>query len=164
MTKVYFTSDPHYGHEGSLEWARDYRVGKDVDEMNEWLIDQWNSVVTKRDLVHVLGDVTFQEKYIKLIDRLQGRKQLILGNHDTLHLTVYLKYFEKVWSYKKYKGFWLSHMPIHEYDMVNCRVRGNIHGHLHQNEINDPRYHNVCVEHWDGKPVSFEELIGCQKL
>ena len=159
MCNVFFISDLHLGHEGALKWARDYREGETIDEMNEWLITQWNSVVGNRDLVWVLGDVSFKLEDLPLLDRMNGRKKLTLGNHDTFPLSEYEKYFEWVGAYKKYKGFWLSHMPLHSYDMDHCRVRGNIHGHLHQNFLDDYRYYNVCIEHCDGVPINFQSIL-----
>lgn len=68
----------------------------------------------------------------------------------------------------KYKGFWLSHAPIHSDHLSGSH---NIHGHLHSNSvyeivdingfatpIKDQRYINVSVEQLDGKPISFEDI------
>lgn len=160
MSKVFFSSDWHLGHVGSLTWARDYRYGDNVREMNQWIIDSINSVVTKRDTLYVLGDVCMDHKDLHYIHQINClRKHLILGNHDKFHIGEYLKYFDSVRAYMKYKGFWVSHMPIHEYDMVNCRVKGNIHGHLHQNRIADRRYHNVCIEQHHAVPVTFDDIL-----
>lgn len=159
MSKVYFISDLHLGHAGALDWARDYRMGDNVQEMNQWMIDSINSVVTKRDTLFILGDVCFVQQDMRYLDQLNaGYKRLVLGNHDTFSLNLYQKYFDKIYSYVKYKGFWISHMPLHEYDMVNCRVKGNIHGHLHQSKIDDPRYFNVSVEQCHSVPFDFDYI------
>lgn len=159
MSKVYFISDLHLGHSGSLDWARDYRQGDTVEEMNQWMIDSINSVVGKRDTLWILGDICFRMEDMHYLNQIQaGYKRLVLGNHDTFQLPVYTKYFDKVYSYVKYKGFWISHMPIHEYDMVNCRVKGNIHGHLHQSKIDDTRYFNVSVEQCHSVPFDFDYI------
>lgn len=159
MSRVLFIGDLHLSHEGALKWASKYREGNNVDEMNLWLIDQWNSVVKDRDLVWVLGDVAWGSDALQLIHAMNGRKKLCLGNHDTMPLKCYERVFEEVVAYRKYKGFWLSHMPVHSYDMDNCRVKGSIHGHLHQNIIEDPRYHNVSVEQCNGVPILFEDIL-----
>lgn len=157
---VFFISDLHLGHEGALRWARDYRQGNNVQEMNYWLIDQCNSVLTKRDTLYILGDLCFDNRDLKLVEQINCfKKHLILGNHDKFHLREYLKYFDTVRAYTRYKGYWVSHMPLHEYDMVNCRVKGNIHGHLHQNNIEDSRYFNVSIEQSNGVPRTLEQLL-----
>ena len=158
MSRVFFISDLHLGHHGCLNWARDYREGNNCDEMNQWLIDSWNSVVGKRDIVWVLGDVAFSLDALALMDKMYGRKKLCLGNHDTFPLSEYEKYFEWVGAYKKYKGYWLSHMPLDPFDIDNCRVRGNIHGHLHQNQTGKPYHWNACVEHCHGVPTDFKYI------
>jgi len=161
VSNVYFISDLHLGHEGALKWARDFREGNNAREMNEWLVHQWNSVVkSKKDVVWVLGDVAMSLGDMHdCLFKMNGRKKLCLGSHDEYPLFHYLYHFEEVCAYRKYKGFWLSHMPIHEFDMVKTRVRGSIHGHLHQNKIDDTRYHNVCVEHCAGKPIPFKSIL-----
>ena len=159
MSRVFMISDLHLGHSGILKWARNYREGANVDEMNQWLMDQWNSVVKKRDIVWVLGDVAWNEESLQLMYGMNGQLRLILGNHDTLPPESYSRVFDKVVAYQSYKGFWLSHMPIHEHDMLNTRVKGNIHGHLHQGKIDDPRYVNVSVEHSKGVPRLFSEIL-----
>jgi calcineurin-like phosphoesterase family protein len=55
----------------------------------------------------------------------------------------------------KYKGFWLSHAPIHPEEL---RGKPNIHGHVHTNTLNDSRYFNASLENIGYKPVSIEEV------
>lgn len=81
---IYFTSDPHYGHANVIRYcARPFR---DVQEMNEALINNWNSVVTQDDTVYVLGDFSLGFSEVeRYSSRLLGKKFLIPGNHDKLH-------------------------------------------------------------------------------
>lgn len=162
MSKVYLISDLHFGHKRILEFAGDYRDGFNVDEHNEILISKWNLIVNNRDKVFVLGDVVMGGKEnMPLLARLQGNKYLVRGNHDTQSTSLYLEYFKEVYGLFKYKGFWLSHCPLHP-----AELRGsiNIHGHVHHNSIRDhyhdldKRYVNVCVEACDGFPVPFESI------
>ena len=89
MSKVFFISDLHLGHKNILSFAGDYRGGDTVEEHDEWIVDQWNSVVGKRDVVYVLGDVAFTREGLAKCNRLVGNKKLILRNHDNFPLEEY---------------------------------------------------------------------------
>jgi len=57
-----------------------------VEEMNEALIDNWNSVVKSNDIVDILGDFSLHassDEISSVFHRLQGEKRLVIGNHDT---------------------------------------------------------------------------------
>lgn len=156
-----FISDLHFGHENILEFAKGYREGETIAEHDEWLIAKWNAKITKRDLVFVLGDVAMDFSYIKTMDRLRGRKKLILGNHDSPNMSLYLPHFEEIYGFIRYKEFWLSHCPIHPQEFRKKKY--NIHGHLHQKRVMtglwpDPTFINVCVEIVQGTPIALEEI------
>lgn len=81
-SNVFFTSDLHFGHRNILEFCK--RPFNSVEEMDEALIENWNSVVKPNDYVFNLGDFAFAPnwRWIELLGRLNGRHILILGNHD----------------------------------------------------------------------------------
>jgi len=155
MSKVYFISDLHLGHKSILKFSPS-RGGQDCKTHAEWLVKQWNSVVTKRDLVWVLGDICFDNKFLPYLKKMNGSKHLILGNHDKFMLSEYAKYFNKIHGFIKYKGFWLSHSPIYAGELRN---QMNIHGHVHNNSVPDKRYINVCVEALNGVPIEFTKIV-----
>ena len=79
---IYFTSDLHLGHENAIKLCN--RPFGSVEEMDETLIQNWNSRVTNNDTIYILGDMMFRihkppEEYLS---RLKGKKHLLLGNHD----------------------------------------------------------------------------------
>jgi len=158
MSKVYFISDLHLGHKSICEFSGPARGGvTTVDEHDNYIIDRWNSIVTKHDLVYVLGDVCFDMKSLPCLKEMKGTKHLIYGNHDKFSHGVYTKYFNKIHGFMKYKGTaWLSHAPIHPMEL---RGKPNIHGHVHANSIPDPRYINVSVEALRGVPIVWEEIV-----
>jgi hypothetical protein len=100
---------------------------------------------------------------------LNGDKVLIKGNHDIFRLEEYTEHFREIRAYHVLSGMILSHIPIHETSLGRFGV--NIHGHLHSNrvmkdmlhnrgvEVIDPRYHCVCVEQTDFRPILFEDVI-----
>lgn len=79
---IWFTSDPHFGHQNIIKFCN--RPWKTVEEMNEGLIANWNSVVKDDDIVFDLGDFAFapNSKWKEILGRLRGHHYLILGNHD----------------------------------------------------------------------------------
>lgn len=52
--KIWFTSDTHFGHKNILRFCK--RPWNTVEEMDEGLIQNWNKVVGKDDIVFHLGD------------------------------------------------------------------------------------------------------------
>ena len=79
MIKIFFIADTHFNHNKIIEYEN--RPFKNVEEMNEKLIENWNSVVGRIDKVFVLGDFGFYNSK-EILDRLKGFKILIMGNHD----------------------------------------------------------------------------------
>lgn len=160
LSKVYFISDLHLGHKNILKFSPE-RGGTDMQSHSEWLVSQWNSVVTKQDLVWVLGDVCFDSKHMFYLKQMHGSKHLILGNHDKFTLKEYFQYFNKVHGFMGYKKAWLSHAPVHPNSLRN---KINIHGHLHQGYVRhedgtlDRDYFNVSVEALGGVPINYNQI------
>lgn len=161
----FFISDTHFFHANILKFVDDNgqfcRQFNDIDEMNEKMVEKWNSVVKDGDYVYHLGDVTFNydRPFRSLMSRLKGKKRLILGNHDKIKGTVLLDYFEKVDLWKGFKegNFTCTHIPI----MLPSLRDGafNVHGHIHQNVMDDPHYINVCVEQRNYTPVHMDTIL-----
>lgn len=99
MSKKFYISDWHYGHENIISF--DNRPFKTLDEMNGELIKRWNNVVSSGDIVYVLGDMFWcnTEEAIAVLDRLNGQKFLIQGNHDRCGDSRFKKKFVKITEY-----------------------------------------------------------------
>lgn len=162
MNDIWFTSDHHFDHANILtfldEHGKPFRFDKDVDAMNEALIEAWNSVVKPADKVYHLGDVAFN-KGLHLVKRLQGNKHLVLGNHDKFQLEKYYQVgFQKIRSSMKYeKLLALTHIPIHQASIPKGWI--NIHGHIHERKSPPGPYFNVSVEQNGYKPFHLDELL-----
>ena len=156
----YFIADTHFGHKKILNYELSRSVFKSIEDMNETLIDNWNSVVTKNDRVFHLGDFCWGTKNLHYASRLNGIKYLIAGNHDTAPTAEYLKYFHKVLGCMSYKGAILTHMPIHEEQFK--RFTFNIHGHLHSSSLKDFCYINVSCEQQELSPCSWKQILDRQ--
>lgn len=174
MTNTFVISDTHFNHANILNFVN-FKCEKvrpefnSVEEMNEHMIDRWNSVVGDNDVVYHLGDVYFgasanEKSNRSILSRLRGRKYLCLGNHDNPADPVLYEYFKKVtfWNYLKEHGVALSHIPLHESTLGEARHGRdtiNIHGHIHRNDPPSPRHINVSVEWVNYTPREVTELI-----
>lgn len=178
MKNKFYISDTHFGHASVWEKFKypdgsPLRDFQSTEEMDEHMIAQWNSVVGNHDTVYHLGDVVINQKHLHKIKRLNGKKKLIMGNHDIFGFQKYLDAgFYEICSYRVFVDeFVCSHIPLHS-DSIGNRFVTNVHGHLHGNDVmwnvkiddhiiqqKDPRYYSVCVEKLDDyKPISHEDL------
>ena len=80
----YYISDLHFYHE-NLNTKMDCRGFSSAEEMNAYMIRQWNSKIRDRDEVVVLGDLSLGsgEETNRILSQLKGRISLIEGNHDS---------------------------------------------------------------------------------
>ncbi len=180
MPAVFLTSDTHFGHLGVCKFMGPDGVTKlrpwdTPEEMDEEMVRRWNETVRPNDKVYHLGDVVINRKALKTLSRLNGDKVLIKGNHDIFRLEEYTPYFRDIRAYHVMNGCILSHIPMHVGDLG--RFGTNIHGHLHAHRVKkivgvdvrtgefkysteiDPRYHCVCVEQTDFRPILFEDVV-----
>ena len=176
---IWFIGDTHWGHANILKYEADYRPFKHIHEHDEALIENWNSVVKDEDTIFHLGDFCFGRKNIHIAKRLNGKKRLIMGNHDCYPIQEYGQYFQSIHGMLYYKEFVLTHAPTMRLPM---RAQVNIHGHLHSKnvmlqklvgnkmlntEIRDPDYFNCSVEQIGLTPIHIEQvrwLIGVTDL
>ena len=174
MPGVFLVSDTHFGHKGVCHFMRNDGVTKlrpfdTPEEMDEFMVKAWNERVRPNDKVYHLGDVVINRKSLPIMNRLNGDKVLIRGNHDIFKDEDYTPYFRSLRGYHVMNGMILSHIPIHSESLGRFGV--NIHGHLHANrvmlpgfngkitDIVDVRYHCVCVEQTDFAPILFEDVV-----
>lgn len=137
--KKWITSDLHFGHANIMKFCPVTRAGfRDVDHMNECMIEEWNAKVQPEDEVFILGDVAFlpAAKAVNIMHRLNGTKILIEGNHDRklLQDPAFRACFHETHQYLRYNHngqlVIMFHYPIHEWDQMH---RGAVHfyGHVH---------------------------------
>lgn len=171
---TFVCADMHLGHRSITKFLRPdgskERPWDDVEEMNEALIANWNSVVQPKDTVIVLGDFVINRSALPLAARLNGTKELVMGNHDTMRAEEYLVYFKKLHGCKVFDDYVMSHIPLHPAS-VFPRYKGNCHGHLHNGvvlinydnqgatwEEVDNLYVCVSMEQINYTPVAWEEI------
>ncbi len=156
MSNVFLISDTHFGHRKILEFEKEFRPFNSIEEHDEFIVNQWNKTVSKRDVVYHLGDVLFGTNAFESFSRLNGTIKLILGNHDQYPTETYLQYVNKVHGSYKFDGNILTHIPIHESQFM--RFKRNIHGHLHSKRLDDDRYVNCSCEQIGLTPIAYEDL------
>lgn len=163
----FYISDTHFHHANILNFMTKeglpLRPFRSVHEMNQYVLNQWNSVVSDEDTVVHLGDVSMKNthKWMEIISELNGRKILIKGNHDSGKLNVYSRYFDDIRSYE------VKHLPdgrLVIFSHIPIRVDGgrfdfNVHGHTHSNDIPDDRYMNICVEKINYTPIEWNDIV-----
>jgi calcineurin-like phosphoesterase family protein len=159
MSNVYVISDLHFSHR-NMAIKRGFQT---TEEHDEHIIEQWNQTVNKKDTVWILGDISMEKSGpYALLCRLNGIKKVVLGNHDQpQHVPEMLRYVRSVCGMVKYKGFILTHCPMHESEVG--RFTKNIHGHVHENSLDDDRYINVSCEVVDYRPVLIRDIENREK-
>lgn len=165
MSNVFLISDTHFGHANILKFLREdgsrVRVFDNVQQMDDFMVERWNSVVRPQDKIYHLGDVCMGNKQVNLeiLKRLNGHKRLIRGNHDDCNTKSYMQYFDEVYACRLLDRLLCTHIPVHP-DSIGKSI-ANVHGHVHNNlsALNlGPRYFNVSVEVIDYTPISLEDV------
>jgi calcineurin-like phosphoesterase family protein len=180
---TFFYSDPHYGHYNIIKYCN--RPYSSAEEMDNDLVKRYNSRVSKNDTVIWLGDCGFYRDKVKakaLMDRLNGKKILIRGNHDNKPGWMAAIGFEFVAENATImigkKRVRLSHFPykVPFWTLLWLRLRGIkirfnqrrlkddgsflIHGHVHKSWPRQTgKMINVSCDVWDYKPVPMKEIV-----
>lgn len=154
MARIFLISDNHFGSRTVISVF--HRPFRSVEEMDRTMIDTWNSTVGRDDTVFSLGDFIWDPAR-RYVDRLNGNKILIWGNHD--------------WGYTagghhvvlEYKGraFYLVHQPEHVPEDWEGWI---IHGHHHRMPDfpfidGESKTINVACELVDYTPVDLDWVL-----
>ena len=151
MSKVFFSSDTHFGHRAIIEYCN--RPFSCVEEMNEVITFRWNQKVKKEDQVFLLGDVSFKNQF-DWKNRLNGEKVVIAGNHDDSS-------FKLVKAYIRYNGKYisLSHRPDEADTSKEICLVGHVHGKWKFKRTEGGMMCNVGTDQWNFTPITFEEIM-----
>ena len=178
--KKFYIADWHYNHKNII--ALDNRPFKDVTEMNDALIERWNKAVSNEDIVYILGDMFWcePEKSIEVLDKLNGTKMLVRGNHDKRHYPELDKKFNQVVDYLEIRDgnrhVVLSHYPIpcfknHYYGWYH--LYGHVHDSFEHKMMKHDKYlmeelytvpckmYNVgaMIDYMDYTPRTLDEIL-----
>lgn len=170
MKNYWVVSDTHFGHHNIIKYCK--RPFQTYWEMDEALVENWNSVVSSGDYVYHLGDFfmeaprTAEEQSYRdlLLSRLNGRITLVLGNHDNTDYLLRTGRFHEIlmwkpWNVGSKKPLLLTHVPVHE-SSIMWEARGglNVHGHTHDKGSPKGPYKSACVELHNYTPVHIEKF------
>jgi calcineurin-like phosphoesterase family protein len=169
-TKVWFTSDLHFGHD--REFLFKPRGFKCVEDMNETVLKNFNSIVGENDEVYILGDLTLGnlDAAKPYLEKLNGKITVIRGNHDTDNRVGY--YMSLGWEiydalrirWDRYT-FFLCHYPTMTFNLEQehlSQTTLNLYGHTHQktNFYNDiPYSYHVGLDSHNCYPVDAKTII-----
>lgn len=162
---IFYTADLHFHYKPFLPG----RPFVSVEEMDEAMIRLWNETVTDGDTVYVVGDVGYNGGYVPgdALGRLQGRKHLIRGNHDTgfENAQKLFDYFETVTDFNEIDDG-ETHILLCHYPILYRKRGYMIHGHLHQARGPEydilrqmPRMLNAGVDVNFYRPVTLAQLV-----
>ncbi len=163
---IYFIADTHFNHTNIIKYCN--RPFKNTNEMNEYIIEKWNSIVKDDDIVYHLGDVGFGsvQEVQELIKRLKGTKILLRGNHDFKIGTNTWKEIGFLEVYKKriiLNNLILTHSPIEEIEKNQINIFGHIHDKPLDQKFNKKNHICVSCDVIDYTPVSIEIIKSKQK-
>lgn len=160
---TFITSDTHFSHRNILHLGEG-RPFESIEQHDNALANNWNTVVQPSDMVIHLGDTAFgnREQTLRIFERLNGIKILVPGNHDHVSSLfpkkherwrpVYERHFDAIWPEQVViehddVRMLLSHyppqgIPDHEgkdrYAHMQPSLEGDIdvyvHGHDHRAE------------------------------
>lgn len=165
---IYVISDTHFHHSNIIKYCN--RPFKDINEMNETIINNWNSIVKKDDTIYHLGDfcLSNDDEIKNIFNKLNGNKILIRGNHDRKPVKFYENVGFKVLTHApiilgEYK-IMLSHVPLPDAKIKEGYI--NLHGHIHNKKISDDypknytenKHVNLSVDVTNYKPVSLDKI------
>ena len=165
---IYYIADTHFGDERVMRLAQ--RPFISVSQMNEFLCAKWNEKVGGDDSVYIVGDFAFDDAAAqKIFPLLNGRKHLILGNHDKLSsesLNMFESVNQIVTVFDEGRSVCLCHYPLLSYENS---VYGGYHifGHIHNNQSdlafnivkNIPRIYNCGVDVNDFELKTLNDLV-----
>jgi len=153
---IYFTADWHLWHENIIGFCN--REFKTCRQMHKRILYEHNNLVQKDDILYIIGDVYWKnsmEELKRILENYNGRKILVLGNHDRMKPFDYIEAgFSQVATSLEVQEFILVHDPC--YSVINPH-RPHICGHVHTLFKKVGNVLNVGVDVWNYKPVSIDQ-------
>lgn len=169
---IYATSDLHLGHNRAFIYES--RGFSSIEEHDQTIINNWNSVVNDNDTVYILGDLMLGADHqygLNCLNQLNGTIHIIRGNHDVARrwdeyqeIGLIPEGWATILKAEGYK-LYLCHYPTETSCLENMApIRNhliNLHGHTHSKEKFEhgkPYQYNVALDAHNCYPVSLEQI------
>lgn len=154
---IYSISDLHLGHKNIIRYCD--RPFSSVEEMDKFIIDSWNKVVTDEDEVYFLGDFCFgrpgKEVSQQYKNRLNGKIHLIRGNHDKyIDESIFETVQDDLFLNINNKVIYMCHYPDRNPKYFDLYL----YGHVHNKYIHKDKYMCMCVEAINYEPFRIDNL------
>ena len=153
--KVFIISDTHFGHENIIKYCN--RPFSSVEEMDQTMIKRWNETVSNNDIIIHLGDFALcsRDRLKEIVSKLNGKKILIMGNHDNHSEQFYRDVcFHTVSRFPIiYDNFYImSHAPL---QLTETTCYFNCYGHVHNDNkfVDNATSRCYSVERTGYRPV-----------
>ncbi len=160
---IWCWSDQHFFHRNIIAYSN--RPFKDLTHMREQMVINYNNTVDPSDVVIFGGDFAFgaiPERF-ELLNRLNGYKILIVGNHDiNKKKAVDVLSFDEVHVCLSFdvpatdKTIWFTHYPLLNIPYENII---NVHGHIHTHAAPSPQHFNISVEQINYTPINLSRIL-----
>ncbi len=176
-SNIFFTSDTHFSHANIMKYCN--RPWSNVEDMNETLINNWNKVVNKDSIIFHLGDFAWGNNWMPILNQLNGRKILILGNHDLKNkdsnaLKNGFEYVcQQLYINVEHRKVILNHCPLLCYGGTYRQDDDKVYqlfGHVHSGPYSSngldverlvnlfPTQYDVGVDNNDFTPISWHDV------
>lgn len=177
--QIWLTSDTHFSHQQAFLYEP--RGFSSVNEMNQKIVEYWNSIVKEEDIIYHLGDLCLSNNQdaIKYIKKLNGTIKWIRGNHCSTNRVLEIQdncnnihiigdmntSYSTIIKHGKLTCY-LSHYPVltANYDDKHFNQHViNFHGHIHSRtpwiNLRNPFMYDVGMDAHDCYPVHIETAI-----
>lgn len=159
MNNIFITADHHFDHPRIIELCN--RPYNNINEMNEDLVKKWNEIVKPNDILYYLGDFAWKN-HGTWLDRLNGKKILIAGNHDKMNVET-KNNFEEIHKLLDTtingQRITLCHYPMCTWNVIWYGA-WHLYGHVHGTKVEREDLHafDIGVDCWNYQPVPWEVI------
>lgn len=159
-SKAYAIADLHLGHGEKITQFRPFASAAEHDQ---FVVDKINARVNPRDTLFLLGDIVIREEGWEYLKQIKcQRLVLVPGNHCGERTPIRPEFFSRISGAESRqlpisrRTVVMTHIPIHPSCLDRWAI--NIHGHLHADSIDDPRYVCVSCEAVNYTPIDMESI------
>jgi calcineurin-like phosphoesterase family protein len=161
---VWVWSDLHFGHTNIISYCE--RPFLNVQEMDEYLMANFNDYVEPDDCCIWVGDISFygKTKSNEILDQLNGYNILVAGNHD-MEKSGNLKdlTFDEVHSIlhidNEETPLVFTHYPMYNLMEPWYNVCGHLHNGKQANDSLTEQHINVSCELLNYRPINLKEIL-----